>query len=122
MLKKFEFADSQFVLYNLFLMSLTVTGIIVPGITAKLVETPVFKLVKTKAKTSLKAHWYSPYSFEANKKSKLKLSPNSQAQYIGFFNTVWLIVNDIILGFAIKKSLIENKAYKKYKNNKSCNC
>ena len=54
-------------------MSLTVTGKLVPGISAKLVETPVFKLVRTKAKTSLKAHWYSPYSLDANKKSKLKL-------------------------------------------------
>jgi hypothetical protein len=72
-LKKFGLADTQLELYKLFLMSLTVTGKLVPGITAKLVETPVFKLVKTKAKTSLKAHWYSPYSLEANKKSKLKL-------------------------------------------------
>jgi phosphatidylinositol glycan class Q protein len=49
-----------------------------------------------------------PAQYYEWQKSKLKLSPNSQAQYIGFFNTVWLIVNDIILGFAIKKSLIEN--------------
>ena len=66
-------ADTQFGLYKLFLISLTVTGKLVPGITAKLVETFVFKLVNTKAKTSLNPHWYSPYSFEANKKSKLKL-------------------------------------------------
>ena len=55
-------------------MSFTVTGVEVPGITAKFVETPVLKFVNTNAKTSLKPHWQVPYSFDANIKLKLKLS------------------------------------------------
>ncbi|KAI8907236.1 N-acetylglucosaminyl transferase component-domain-containing protein [Gorgonomyces haynaldii] len=36
-----------------------------------------------------------------------KLEPEAQAQYIGFWNTVWLIANDVILGIAIGATLVE---------------
>lgn len=52
-------------------MFFTATGFVVPGITAKLVLIPVTKSVNTKAKMSLEIHWNSPYSLDANKKSKL---------------------------------------------------
>jgi phosphatidylinositol glycan class Q protein len=48
------------------------------------------------------AEWYS---------TEAKLSPKAQAQYIGFFNTAWLIANDIIIGIAFKAVLIENKFF-----------
>ena len=54
-------------------MFFTVTGVEVPGITAKLVWALVVKSVNKNAKTSLKPHWYSPYSLDAKRKSKLKL-------------------------------------------------
>ena len=52
-------------------MLLTVTGFVELGITAKFVSIPVVKSFKMKAKVSFEMHWNSPYSFEANKKSKL---------------------------------------------------
>ncbi|KAJ3359025.1 phosphatidylinositol N-acetylglucosaminyltransferase subunit gpi1, partial [Kappamyces sp. JEL0680] len=43
--------------------------------------------------------------------SPLKKSPLAQAQYIGFFNTFWLIANDIIIGTALRTILLENKDF-----------
>jgi phosphatidylinositol glycan class Q protein len=37
-----------------------------------------------------------------------KLSPKAQARYIGFWNVVWLIANDIITGFAVRRFLLDN--------------
>nr|KAJ3422436.1 hypothetical protein HK105_008081 [Polyrhizophydium stewartii] len=39
--------------------------------------------------------------------SSTKLSAKAQAQYIGFFNTVWLIANDIIIGLALGTVLVD---------------
>ncbi|KAI8929435.1 N-acetylglucosaminyl transferase component-domain-containing protein [Entophlyctis helioformis] len=39
--------------------------------------------------------------------SDTKLSAKAQAQYIGFFNTVWLIANDIIIGLAVGSMIID---------------
>ncbi|KAH6576018.1 hypothetical protein BASA62_001660 [Batrachochytrium salamandrivorans] len=36
-----------------------------------------------------------------------KLSARAQAQYIGFFNTVWLIANDIIIGVALGSVIVD---------------
>ena len=69
--KRAALLDRHAGLFAEFRMFFTETGVDVPGITAKLDEIPVFKSVKTKAKTSLNPHWNSPYSLEANKKSKL---------------------------------------------------
>jgi phosphatidylinositol glycan class Q protein len=44
-------------------------------------------------------------------RSEAKLSPIGQAQYIGFFNTVWLIANDIILGLAMRSFLFEYRFF-----------
>ena len=38
----------------------------------KLISNPTY-FINSKANTSLKPHWYCPYSFDANKKLKLKL-------------------------------------------------
>ena len=54
--KKLGLDEAHATLYAASLMSFTVTGVFVPGITAKFVETPELKSVKTKAKTSLKPH------------------------------------------------------------------
>jgi hypothetical protein len=51
--------------------------------------------------------WPSTYTDWHNRTDKL--SSTAQAQYIGFFNTVWLIINDIILGFALKSMIIDNR-------------
>ena len=48
-------------------------GELMLGITPKLVFTPVVKSVNMNANTSLKPHCHSPYSLDANKKSKVKL-------------------------------------------------
>jgi phosphatidylinositol glycan class Q protein len=39
--------------------------------------------------------------------SSNKLDPKSQAQYIGFWNTLWLIANDVILGAAVGGLMVE---------------
>ena len=49
-----------------------------------------------------------PPQYFKRQETEIKLSPIAQAQYIGFFNTVWLIANDIIIGFALKNIVIEN--------------
>jgi phosphatidylinositol glycan class Q protein len=41
--------------------------------------------------------------------SSNKLDPKAQAQYIGFWNTVWLIANDVIIGVAVGGLMIEYK-------------
>ena len=40
--------------------------------------------------------------------SKNKLTPICQAQYIGFYNLLWLIINDIIFGIALAAMLYEH--------------
>ncbi|KAI8902957.1 N-acetylglucosaminyl transferase component-domain-containing protein [Globomyces pollinis-pini] len=39
-----------------------------------------------------------------------KMSPTEQARYIGFFNTLWLIANDIIIGIALKTVILERNS------------
>ncbi|KAL5032489.1 hypothetical protein BDV3_001048 [Batrachochytrium dendrobatidis] len=39
--------------------------------------------------------------------SNTKLSAKAQARYIGFFNTVWLVANDIIIGLALGSVIID---------------
>ncbi|KAI8813172.1 N-acetylglucosaminyl transferase component-domain-containing protein, partial [Cladochytrium replicatum] len=52
------------------------------------------------------AFWPSQYiQWKLNDR---KLSPLCQAQYIGFYNTVWLIANDIIVGVAVGQLLMSN--------------
>jgi phosphatidylinositol N-acetylglucosaminyltransferase subunit Q len=41
--------------------------------------------------------------------SDTKLDSKPQSQYIGFWNTVWLIANDIILGISLGSLLMENR-------------
>ncbi|KAJ2999429.1 hypothetical protein HDV02_002914 [Globomyces sp. JEL0801] len=38
------------------------------------------------------------------------MSPTEQARYIGFFNTLWLIANDIIIGIALKTVILERNS------------
>ncbi|KAI8822177.1 N-acetylglucosaminyl transferase component-domain-containing protein, partial [Fimicolochytrium jonesii] len=40
-----------------------------------------------------------------------KLSPLAQARYIGFYNTLWLIANDAIVGVAVGALLLDNAPY-----------
>ncbi|ORY29927.1 Gpi1-domain-containing protein [Rhizoclosmatium globosum] len=49
-----------------------------------------------------------PWQYAEWRNSPQKLSPLCQAQYIGFYNTVWLIVNDIILGLTLGGFLMTN--------------
>ena len=49
-----------------------------------------------------------PPQYFKRQESEIKLSPIAQAQYIGFFNTVWLIANDIIIGFALKTVILDH--------------
>ena len=62
-------------------MSLTEIGVVVPGMIAKLVVSPVVKSVNKKAKTSLNPHCHCPYSLEANKKSNEKLVDKGTKSY-----------------------------------------
>ncbi|KAI9336920.1 N-acetylglucosaminyl transferase component-domain-containing protein [Obelidium mucronatum] len=49
-----------------------------------------------------------PWQYIQWRTSTQKLSPLCQAQYIGFYNTVWLIVNDVILGLTLGSFLMLN--------------
>ena len=49
---------------------------------------------------------YILWATRRNKKNKL-----SQARYIGFYNLLWLIANDLILGFAISAFILNNNAF-----------
>ncbi|KAJ3288553.1 phosphatidylinositol N-acetylglucosaminyltransferase subunit gpi1 [Borealophlyctis nickersoniae] len=49
-----------------------------------------------------------PGQYTAWRRTTEKLSPVAQAQYIGFYNTLWLIANDIIIGVALGAFLMEN--------------
>jgi hypothetical protein len=59
--------DKHDELYLLSLIFFTDTGSLVPGIIAKLLVVFESKSVSKNANTSLKLHWNSPYSLEANK-------------------------------------------------------
>jgi hypothetical protein len=50
-----------------------------------------------------------PIQYLEWQRSKSKLSSKAQAQYIGFWNTAWLIANDVILGIAVGSWLLEDK-------------
>jgi phosphatidylinositol glycan class Q protein len=54
--------------------------------------------------------FWPPQYFQRHQ-SEFKLSPVAQAQYIGFFNTFWLIANDIIIGLAFKTIILANHEY-----------
>ena len=71
LLKRIGLLEVQPGLLAWFRIVLTDIGTLVPGITAKLVVTPVLKLVNKNANTSLKPHCHCPYSLEAKTKSKL---------------------------------------------------
>ncbi|KAJ3130407.1 phosphatidylinositol N-acetylglucosaminyltransferase subunit gpi1 [Physocladia obscura] len=49
-----------------------------------------------------------PGQYMAWRKSAQKLSALPQAQYIGFYNTVWLIANDVIVGRALGSFIMLN--------------
>ncbi|KAI8618042.1 N-acetylglucosaminyl transferase component-domain-containing protein [Chytriomyces sp. MP71] len=50
-----------------------------------------------------------PGQYNLWRRSKTKLSPLCQAQYVGFYNVVWLIANDIIIGVTLGSFLMINK-------------
>lgn len=49
-----------------------------------------------------------PWQYIEWQTSTTQLDAKPQAQYIGFWNTVWLIANDIILGIALGAFFIEH--------------
>ncbi|TPX63243.1 hypothetical protein SpCBS45565_g06759 [Spizellomyces sp. 'palustris'] len=51
---------------------------------------------------------YWPLQYTNWRRSPQKLSRLAQARYIGFYNTVWLVANDIIVGVAFGTFLMEN--------------
>ncbi|KND04909.1 phosphatidylinositol N-acetylglucosaminyltransferase [Spizellomyces punctatus DAOM BR117] len=51
---------------------------------------------------------YWPLQYINWRRSPQKLSRLAQARYIGFYNTVWLVANDIIVGVAFGTFLMEN--------------
>lgn len=52
-----------------------------------------------------------PYQWMLFREPKWRYSLNNRAQYINFYNTMWLIANDIIFGLAIGSFLIKNNQF-----------
>ena len=73
MLNRFLLTELQDKLYWLSLIFFTDIGELLLGTSPKFVLIPVVKSVNINANTSLKPHCHSPYSLDANKKSKVKL-------------------------------------------------
>jgi phosphatidylinositol glycan class Q protein len=69
----------------------------------------LFQLSNTAQQLNLRVEQllFWPLQYVKWYQSEAKLSPIGQAQYIGFFNTVWLIANDIILGLAMRSFIFE---------------
>ncbi|KAJ3243358.1 phosphatidylinositol N-acetylglucosaminyltransferase subunit gpi1 [Chytriomyces hyalinus] len=72
-----------------------------------------FKDVSTfgyQANLRLQQACFWPWQYSEWQKSSNKLSPLCQAQYIGFYNVVWLIANDIIIGVTLGSFLMMNSS------------
>src|SRR6476660_4395905 len=72
-------------------MVTTEIGVFVFGMTARLVVTPVFILVKRNANASENWHWKWPYSSEAKTKSKLKcdeIGVKSNSSTVAFVDVI----------------------------------
>ncbi|KAJ3231688.1 phosphatidylinositol N-acetylglucosaminyltransferase subunit gpi1 [Chytriomyces hyalinus] len=70
-----------------------------------------FKDVSTfgyQANLRLQQACFWPWQYREWQRSSNKLSPLCQAQYIGFYNVVWLIANDIIIGVTLGSFLMMN--------------
>ncbi|TPX57150.1 hypothetical protein PhCBS80983_g04026 [Powellomyces hirtus] len=52
-----------------------------------------------------------PQQYQHWRRTPNKLSKLAQARYIGFYNTVWLIANDVLFGIALGTFLMENSDY-----------
>ena len=70
-------------------------------------------LSTTAHQIDLRLHQLSfwPYQYYLWSTSKNKLTAKAQAMYIGVFNTLWLVVNDIIVGFALRSLIIEHRVF-----------
>ncbi|TPX35678.1 hypothetical protein SmJEL517_g01907 [Synchytrium microbalum] len=53
-------------------------------------------------------YWPWQYLLWRRKDRESKLKPEGQAQYIGFYNTVWLVANDVIVGIGLGAFVIAN--------------
>ncbi|TPX49352.1 hypothetical protein SeMB42_g01820 [Synchytrium endobioticum] len=53
-------------------------------------------------------YWPWQYILWRGKSQAQKLAPPGQAQYIGFYNSVWLVANDIILGVGVGAFITAN--------------
>ncbi|KAJ1340846.1 hypothetical protein BSLG_004548 [Batrachochytrium salamandrivorans] len=77
-------------------------------------DLPVFKMPVSKISTALyqaelrlQQLLFWPKEYLSWHTCPTKLSARAQAQYIGFFNTVWLIANDIIIGVALGSVIVD---------------
>ncbi|KAH9267017.1 hypothetical protein BASA83_010215 [Batrachochytrium salamandrivorans] len=104
----------QIILYPLLLLLLVARVILGSFIWILNHDLPVFKMPVSKISTALyqaelrlQQLLFWPKEYLSWHTCPTKLSARAQAQYIGFFNTVWLIANDIIIGVALGSVIVD---------------
>ena len=98
------------VIYPLFFATFYVTFYLLKAILTLIdrLKLPKFSRLGLQLQLRLQQLLFWPPQYFKRQESEIKLSPVAQAQYIGFFNTLWLIANDVIIGFALKNIVFDN--------------
>ena len=100
-----------------FLLTMNILGIVIQFLLFLLnrkipvINTSLIRISSTAQQLNLRLEQFLfwPKQYSVWYSSENKQTPLAQAQYVGFFNTFWLIANDVIIGTIVKAMIIEKR-------------